>query len=288
MATALVTGTSTGIGLATAVTLARAGHFVFATMRNPDGGGELSEIIETEDLPVTFVTLDVDDDASVVGAIKWVLEEKGHIDVLVNNAGVGGGGAVEEVPLADFRQIMETNFFGALRCMQAVLPSMRQRGEGCIVNVSSIAGRIAAAPQGPYASSKWALEALSECLAQEVKPFNIRVALVEPGIIATPIFTKAKPLRPDSPYPHSRRIRALFQEALKNPVSPYVVAELIREIVESGSWQLRYPVGADASALLQTRAGLSDEEWIARGAVDDDEWVAMIKSERGLDIKLPL
>ncbi|MEE8555910.1 MAG: SDR family NAD(P)-dependent oxidoreductase, partial [bacterium] len=114
------------------------------------------------------------------------------------------------------------------------------------------------------------------------------VALVEPGIIATPIFTKTKPLRPDSPYPHSRRIRALFQESLKNPVSPYVVAELIREIVENGSWQLRYPVGADASALLQTRAGLSDEEWIARGAVDDEDWAAMIKRDRGLDIKLPL
>lgn len=286
MTTALVTGTSSGIGFATAVSLARAGHFVFAAMRNPDGGGALRELIEAENLPVSIVTLDVDDDGSVAEAIEGMLKEKGHIDVLVNNAGIGGGGAVEEVPIADFRQIMETNFFGALRCIQAVLPHMRQRGQGCIVNITSIAGRIANAPQAPYAASKWALEALGECLAQEVKPFNIRVALVEPGIIATPIFGKGKPAREGSPYPHSRRMGALFQESLKNPVPPEVVAEKILEIVEQGSWQLRYPVGADALSLLEKRAATSDEEWIDRGALSDEEWVAMIKRERGLDIKL--
>jgi NAD(P)-dependent dehydrogenase (short-subunit alcohol dehydrogenase family) len=286
MTTALVTGTSSGIGYATAVTLARAGHFVFAGMRNPDGGGALRKLIEAENLPVSIVTLDVDDDASVANAIEGILKEKGQIDVLVNNAGIGGGGAVEEVPLADFRQIMETNFFGALRCIQAVLPHMRQRGQGCIVNITSIAGRIANAPQAPYAASKWALEALGECLAQEVKSFNIRVALVEPGIIATPIFGKGKPAREGSPYPHSRRMGALFQESLKNPVPPEVVAEQILEIVEQGSWQLRYPVGADALSLLEKRKATSDEEWIDRGALNDEEWVAMIKRERGLDIKL--
>jgi len=163
---------------------------------------------------------------------------------------------------------------------------MRQRCQGCIVNITSIAGRIANAPQAPYAASKWALEALGECLAQEVKPFNIRVALVEPGIIATPIFGKGKPAREGSPYPHSRRLGALFQEALKNPVPPEVVAEQILEIVDQGSWQLRYPVGADALSLLEKRKATSDEEWIDRGALNDEEWVAMIKKERGLDIKL--
>ncbi len=285
MTTALVTGTSTGIGFATAVSLARAGHFVFATMRNPDAGGTLREIIGAENLPVSIVALNVDDDVSVADAIAGMLKEKSQIDVLVNNAGIGGGGAVEEVPLSDFRQIMETNYFGALRCIQAVLPHMRQRGQGCIVNISSIAGRIANAPQAPYAPSKWALEALSECLAQEVKPFNIRVALVEPSIIATPIFGKGKPAREGSPYPHSRRLGALFREYLKNPVPPEVVAEKILEIVEQGSWQFRYPVGADALNLLEKRAVISDEEWIDRGALNDDEWVAMIKRERGLNIE---
>ncbi len=191
MSVALITGTSTGIGLATAVTLARAGHSVYGAMRDPDGsGGELRALAEAEQLAITAVKIDVDDDASVADGIARVLAEAGRIDVLVNNAGIGGGGAVEEVKLADVRRIMETNFFGPLRCIQAVVPGMRERQAGCIVNISSIAGRIAAAPQAPYAASKWALEALGEVLAQEVKPFNIRVALIEPGIIATPIFKK--------------------------------------------------------------------------------------------------
>ena len=287
MSVALITGTSTGIGLATAVTLARAGHSVYAAMRNPDGGGEeLRALAAAETLPVAVVKIDVDDDASVSACMAQVLAEAGRIDVLVNNAGIGGGGAVEEVNLADVRQIMETNFFGPLRCIQAALPGMRQQRGGCIVNISSIAGRIAAAPQAPYTASKWALEALSEALAQEVKPFDIRVALIEPGIIATPIFGKGKPPRDNSPYPHARRFGAMARESLKNPVSPFVVAEQIREIVDGDSWRLRYLVGADADGIWQRRQALSDEEWIALNAVDDEEWLARMKRERGLDIAL--
>jgi NAD(P)-dependent dehydrogenase (short-subunit alcohol dehydrogenase family) len=115
---------------------------------------------------------------------------------------------VEEVPLDFFRQMMETNFFGALRCMKAVIPSMRERRHGCIVNVTSIAGRVAMAPQAPYAAYKFALEALSKCLAQEMKAFNVRVAIIEPGVIATPIFSKAKPLPEHSPYPQLGRLRS--------------------------------------------------------------------------------
>jgi NAD(P)-dependent dehydrogenase (short-subunit alcohol dehydrogenase family) len=102
-----------------------------------------------------------------------------------------------------FREVMETNFFGALRCIKAVVPGMRERRQGSIVNITSIAGRMALAPAAAYAASKWALEALSECLAQEMKTFNVRVAIVEPGVIATPIFSKAKPVPQDSPYPHA-------------------------------------------------------------------------------------
>jgi NAD(P)-dependent dehydrogenase (short-subunit alcohol dehydrogenase family) len=145
MAVALVTGASSGIGLATAVTLARGGHTVIATMRNPNGAGELLKIVTEEKLPGEVAALNVDEDASVREAIGKALAERGHIDILANNAGVGGGGAVEEVPLDFFRQMMETNFFGALRCMKAVIPSMRERRHGCIVNVTSIAGRVAMA-----------------------------------------------------------------------------------------------------------------------------------------------
>lgn len=285
MALAVVTGSSTGIGQATAVTLARAGHTVYATMRNPDGSGqEIRDIAEKESLPLRIRVLDVDSDESVRDAFTAILSEAGQIDLLVNNAGIAPMGSVEELPLKAFRAAMETNFFGALRCIQAVVPGMRERGSGCIVNITSVAGRFATAPQAPYTSSKFALEALSECLAQEMRAFGVRVAIVEPGIIATPIFGKME--RPESRYPHTRRVAELFRASLENPVSPYVVGEKIREILESESWQLRYAVGPDAAALLGWRASMTDEEWIASSAVTDEEWVGFVRQTFGLNVSL--
>lgn len=287
MAIAVVTGSSTGIGLATAATLARAGHTVYATMRNPKTGGEeLRTIAERESLPLHTVELDVDSDESVRTAFASILSEAGRIDVLVNNAGVGGGGAVEETPVAAFRAVMETNFFGALRCIQAVVPGMRERRSGCIVNITSIAGRFSHAPQAAYASSKFALEALSECLAQEMKAFGVRVAIVEPGVIATSIFGKLQPPPADSKYPHSRRIAELFRASLENPVSPYVVGEKIREIVDSGTWKLRHPVGPDAEGLLAWRASMSDEQWVEWGAISDEQWVEYVRQNFHLNVSL--
>ena len=287
MSIALVTGTSTGIGLATAVTLARGGHTVFATMRNPAGGAaEIRSIADTEKLPVTVLAMDVDDDASVRAGVAQALSQAGRIDVLVNNAGIAVHGSVEELPLAEFRRVMETNFFGALRCIQAVVPGMRERRHGCIVNVTSVAGRIAISPQAPYAASKWALEAASEALAQEVKAYGVRVAIVEPGVIATPIFGKVAPAPENSRYPQARRMDALFAASLKNPVSPYVVGEAIRRIVESESWQLRYPVGPDAAPFLAWRASMKDEDWVNSGAATDEEWMALVKRDFGLEVTL--
>jgi len=286
MAIALITGTSSGIGFATAVSLARRGHNVIATMRNLQGATELQKLIAAEQLPITISELDVNDGRSVEMCFRAVIEEHGRIDVLVNNAGLGLGGSVEELSLEVFREVMETNYFGALRCIKAVLPLMRERRSGCIINVSSVAGRVALAPQAGYAASKWAIEALSECLAQEMKGFNVRVAIVEPGVIATPIFGKARPLPPQSPYPHTRRQRALFAASLAHPTSPYVVGEKICEIVESDSWQLRYPVGPDAEPLLKWRAGKTDEEIVRYGAGSDEEFKMMAKREFGLDVKL--
>ena len=289
MGIVVVTGTSTGIGLATAITLARGGHTVFAGMRNPDRGGELREITSKEKLPITIVRIDVDNDNSVDDAFKNILKEKGHIDVLVNNAGISGGGPVELVPIGTFRQIMETNFFGALRCIKAVVPSMRQRQSGCIVNITSVAGQFGMSPQGPYAASKWALEGLSECLAQELSPFNVRVAMVEPGVIATPMTTTPRPVPPpNNPYfPIIRRMVAYFTASLKTPTSPFEVAKTIQGIVDGRSSKLRNPTGHDGAKLIQWRKSKTDEEWVRLGAASDAEWAADAKKNLGMDVNLP-
>jgi NAD(P)-dependent dehydrogenase (short-subunit alcohol dehydrogenase family) len=289
MAVALVTGASgtrSGIGLSTAITLARAGHTIIATMRNLDSAGELPSIITNEQLPVSMLALDVEDDASVARVFEQVLNEHGRIDVLINNAGIGGPGTVDETPLSSFRQIMETNYFGELRCIKAVLPSMVARRSGCIINVSSVVGRIAISPQAPYAASKHALEAMSECLAQEVKSFNVRVAIVEPGPIATPMAQRILTGQPKSAYPQGRRLAALFARFLKQPSSPYVVGEQIRQIVESDSWQLRYPAGPYAPLVFKWRQKTSDEEWVSLFGGSDTEFVAGVKRGLGLDVTL--
>jgi len=287
MAIAVVTGSSTGIGQATAATLARAGHTVYATMRNPKAGGEqLRALAEQEKLPLRFAALDVDSDQSVRDAFAGILAEAGHIDILVNNAGIAQSGSVEETPLATFRAIMETNFFGALRCIQAVAPGMRERRSGCIINVTSVAGRIAIAPQAPYNTTKFSLEALSECLAQEMRAFGVRVAIVEPGVIATAIFGKLEPPPSKTNYPHSRRLNELFRASLEKPVSPYVVGEKIREVVDSGTWQLRHPVGPDATGFLGWRASMTDEQWVEWGAMTDAQWVAYVRQNFGLNVSL--
>ncbi len=272
MALVLITGTSKGIGLEAALAFGRAGHKVHATMRQPARSPELAERAGREKLPITVSTMDVDSDESVRGGIAAIQRDHGAIDVLVNNAGVERAGSVEELPLADFRAVMETNYFGAIRCIQAVAPHMRQRKSGCIINVTSVGGRIASPPLTPYNASKWALEALSEGLAGEMKTFNVRVAIVEPGIIDTAMARRIG-VQPDhSPYRQHARLASRFEAALKDPTPPSLVAQKILEIADSDSWQLRYPVGPDAAPLLEWRKQMTDEEWVDLYASDDETW----------------
>jgi len=285
MASVLITGTSTGIGFAVALAFGRAGHKVSATMRSPSRAPELARITSKEKLPITISAMDVDSDASVKEGIDRIVKEGGPVDVLVNNAGIERTGSVEELALADFRAVMETNYFGAIRCIQAVLPTMRARRSGCIVNVASVAGRIANSPLAPYAASKFALEALSESLAQEAKPFNVRVAIVEPGIIDTAMARRIETPQTRSPYPQLRRFAAMFAASLKKPVPPSVVAEKVLQIVDSGTWQLRHPVGPDAAPFLAWRKAMSDEEWVDWGALDDDRWYDRLKADFGMDAR---
>jgi NAD(P)-dependent dehydrogenase (short-subunit alcohol dehydrogenase family) len=285
MSTVLVTGCSSGIGLQTALALGRAGHAVYATMRKPERDQILRKTIEREKLPVFILALDVDSDESVASTVAFVRSKAGFIDTLVNNAGVERLGSIEELPLEAFRAVMETNYFGCLRCIRACLPDMRKRQTGCIVNVSSVAGRVACSPMAPYTASKFALEALSEVLAQEVKPFNIRVAIVEPGIIDTPMARRiAEPLA-DSPYPQVRRISGMFVASLTKPAEPSLVAAKIREIVEGNSWQLRHLVGPDAQGFLDWRTSMNDQEWVNWGALDDEAWYERVSRDFGLDAR---
>lgn len=285
MASILLTGSSKGIGMATALVLGRAGHTVFATMRNPDAAPELAQIAAEEGLPIEVLAMDVNSDASVSEAFKAIAESERPIDVLVNNAGIESRGSIEELSLSVFRDVMETNYFGVIRCVQAVLPQMRSRRSGCIVNVSSVAGRISSSPLGPYTASKFALEALSEALAQEAKMFNVRVAVVQPGIIDTDMARRLGDETNGSRYPHASRMAGLFAATLKNPASPDFVAEKIRHVIESGTWQLRHPVGPDAEPFLQWRSGMTDEQWIDWGAADDDTWYESVERDFGLDAR---
>lgn len=285
MATILVTGASRGLGLATALTLARAGHTVYATMRDPVRSPELAATAAAEGLPIRLSVMDVDSDASVSEGMAAIYREAGEIDVLVNNAGIERSGSIEELPLAEFRAVMETNYFGALRCIKAVVGKMRERGGGCIVNVTSVAGKLSSSPLGPYAASKFALEAVSEALAQELKPFGVRVAIVEPGIIDTDMARSLNFDAPKSLYRQPGRFPHYFAAALRNPTPSSVVGEKVLEIVESGTWKLRHPVGPDAEPTLAWRASLTDEAFIAGNAVDDDTWYAAMEERFGSSIR---
>jgi NAD(P)-dependent dehydrogenase (short-subunit alcohol dehydrogenase family) len=277
MAVVIVTGTSTGIGLATALHFARAGHDVNAGIRNPDTAAELKAAIATERLPIHVVTLDVDDATSVQRGVREVLDRAGRVDILVNNAGIGGGGPIEDVPVDWVKTLFETNYFGVIRMTQAVLPGMRQQRAGAIVNISSIAGRVAIGGHGHYCAVKHALEAASEALAQEVQGFGIRVAIVEPGVVTTPIFTKAKRFAdPQSPYvEHVRRLLLFYQMQSKLASQPADAAAVIYEAATTKTPRLRWRVGEDARLLDEGRRRMTDEEFIAGARpMPDAEYIA--------------
>ena len=252
-------------------------------MRNP-GASDLEKVATEAKLPVTVLRLDVDDDASVADVFGKVGDS---IDVLVNNAGILTCNAVEDESLDEFRRVMETNYFGAVRCTKRVLPAMRKRGSGCILNVSSVAGRVAFYASSAYAASKFALEAFSESLAQEVKAHGIKVALVQPGIIDTPMATSNLPQYDEATvYPHGRRIHAFFKNPEKDEASPTLVGEMIRYVIEGDDPRLRFPVGPDALSFLGWRRSLSDEDWVGLGGVETDEdYFARVFLDTGVDLR---
>jgi short-subunit dehydrogenase len=260
----LVTGCSTGIGRAAVEDLLRQGHTVWATARRPETLADLA------DRGAHVTALDVTDEGSMVAAVAEVEAAHGAVGSLVNNAGYGEYGAVEEVDLDKVRAMFETNVFGMARMCQLVLPGMRRAGRGRIVNVGSMGGRFTFPLGGYYHATKYAVEALTDALRMEVKPFGIDVALVEPGVTSSSFVDKtstsdAMEVEPDSPY---AAMRAAVTRANMSAYSNRMVAataesagQIITSAVEAERPRTRYLLTPAARALVATRAVAGDRAW---------------------------
>jgi NAD(P)-dependent dehydrogenase (short-subunit alcohol dehydrogenase family) len=286
---AVVTGANSGIGRATAIHLASTGSRVFGTVRSIAKADKLRAMADDAEVAVELVELDVADDDSVRAGFEGILSEAGRVDELVNNAGVGGNAVAEESPASFYLDVMNVNLCGAVRCIQAVLPQMRERGSGTIVNITSVAGRIAALAQSPYVASKWAFEGFSEALAQEVAPFGIRVAIIEPGVTKSAIFAK----NIDAPNStgvydaHYRRMFQFYAAGMANATDPFEVAVVIRHAIDTDQPVLRYPVSWGGAEMAALHDRIDDDDWIGLGTIEADaDYNDRFREIFGLDISL--
>ena len=259
--TVIVTGCSSGIGRATAAHLAQKGWTVYATARRPES------IADLEASGCKTLALDVTDEPSMVAAVKTVEEAEGAIDALVNNAGIQEIGAIETVPMDRVRALFETNVFGAARLTQLVLPGMRERGAGRIVTIGSMNGRFTWPGTGYYCATKHALEAISDALRHEVRPFGIDVVLIEPGFVKTPLGESAADRRTEDdggPY-------ASYNAAVADVATTYTtgmlgmlacsaeaVAKTVDKALSGGKPRARYRVAPSAGLFMTTRKLLPD------------------------------
>ena len=265
---AIVTGSSSGIGYATSLLLARNRFHTYATMRNIEKSADIQQIANKERLPLQVIQLDVNDDASIRNSIEKVKSENERIDVLVNNAGYGLIGAFEDLSAEEIKSQFETNFFGVIRLTQQVLPIMRKQKSGTIVNVSSGAGRIGFPGMSAYVSSKFALEGLSESMSYELEPFGIRVVIIEPGVIRTnfkknSVMSK-KSFDNSSISPYSsiiQKMDASISSIVEHATPPEEVAKAILHAVISNNPELRYLVGNDIIMMAETKKSMSDEDF---------------------------
>jgi NAD(P)-dependent dehydrogenase (short-subunit alcohol dehydrogenase family) len=284
---AVVTGANSGIGRAVAVHLATRGFTVYGTVRSIDKAAKLMAMAAEVGAQVHHLELDVADEESVRAGFSTLHDEAGHVDVLVNNAGVGGNGVVEEAPIERYADVINVNLFGALRCLKAVLPGMRRRRSGTIVNITSVAGRFASPAQAPYVASKWALEGVSEELAHELAAFGIRVAIIEPGVTKSAIFAKNTDFGGHRDYePHRRRMFQFYAAGLANATDPFDVATVVHHAITTDSPTLRYPVSWAGPEIIDNRQRMTDEQWVALGAIaDDDQYYRAFRDTFGLDIE---
>ena len=270
--TVLVTGCSSGIGLATCHVLSRNNFMTYGTVRNLSKAKKIQDLINKESLPLKILHLDVNDNQSIKLAVKRILSDTGRLDVLINNAGYGMFGPIEEITTQDFKKQFETNFFGTIRVIKSIIPIMRKQGSGIIANISSMVGRFGVPLNSAYVSSKFALEGLSESIAFEMEEFGIRVIVIEPGIVKSDFFqnVRVKGTEPNSPYHKLMEMRVSFlDKAMKNSgTSSYDVATTILYALNSKNPNFRYVVGNDAINSIHMRNSLSDRkfmEWVRAG-----------------------
>ena len=260
---AIVTGSSSGIGFETALALAHEGYYTYATMRDTKKSYKMLDIAKKENLKVEVLELDVDKEDTIKEAVDKIVRDKNRIDVLVNNAGYGLFGCVEDLSIDDLKAQFETNFFGVVRTIQAVLPILRKQKSGIIVNVSSIAGKIGFPVSPAYISSKFALEGLSESMRYELEPFGIKTIIIEPGVIKTNFMVSLKKsTKPDSAYKEitEKVINGITMMAdMGTP--PVEVARTIIKAVTSENPLPRYPVGNDAIMFLEAKKSKTDLEF---------------------------
>ena len=262
---AVVTGTSSGIGFETALTLAREGYYTYATMRDTTKGDKLKELARKENLKIDVLELDVDDENSVKTAMKHILDQKQRIDVLVNNAGWALWGCVEDVSVDEFKTQFETNFFSIIRLIQEVGPTMRNQGSGTIVNVSSVVGRIGFPASPAYISSKFALEGLSESLRFEFAPFGVDVIIIEPGVTKTNFMKNmkmAKKSELDTVYKDiTTKVVSGVKMMAERGTHPKEVANVIVKAIKDKKPLPRYIVGNDAAMFLEAKKSKTDIEF---------------------------
>ncbi len=265
---AVITGSSSGIGFETSTLLAKSGFYTYATVHKLEGEGSHHLIVtaKKEKLSLEVTQLDVNSDESVTNSINSIAKKNNRIDVVVNNAGYALGGALEETSMEEIRKQFETNFFGAVRVMQAAIPIMRKQGSGKIVNITSIGGRISIPLSTFYHGSKFALEGVSESLQYELARFGIKIILIEPGAVVSNFWKSIKSAKkannPNSPYAQlASNVSKTFKKMEENAMHSSEVAKAVLDAVTSDNPRLRYVVGNDASKTLEVRKNMSDMEF---------------------------
>ena len=262
---AMVTGSSSGIGFETSLGLARNGFYTFASMRDVSKGNKIKELAKKENLPIDIIELDVDKEDSIKNAVKTIIEKKQRIDVLVNNAGWGLWGSVEDVSVNEFKAQFETNFFSVIRIIQEVAPIMREQKSGHIINISSIAGRIGFPISPAYISSKFALEGLSESLRFELMPFGVNVIIIEPGMIKTNFFEPMKlgekAEKTDVYKNITEKVLSGVKMMAQMATDPKEVSNTIIQAIKEEKPLPRYIVGNDALMFLEAKKIKTDIEF---------------------------